>query len=66
MHTCLTVQVYIKIFFANVSFLTLTLLLAMILTGNPKFDPGMRENLLISKYKLILNNNISFMPLYLF
>ena len=65
MHTNITI-LFITILFANVSFLTLTLLLAMILTGNPKFVPEMLESLLISKYKLILNNNISFMPLYLF
>ena len=35
-------------------------------SGNSKFDLEMRESLLISKLKPILNNNISCMPLYLF
>ena len=35
-------------------------------SGNSKFDLEMRESLLISKLKPILNNNISSMPLYLF
>ena len=34
--------------------------------GNSKFNLEMRESLLISKLKPILNNNISSMPLYLF
>ena len=33
---------------------------------NPKFDTEMRESLLISKFKSILNNNVSSTPLYLF
>ena len=35
-------------------------------SGNSMFDLEMRESLLISKLKPILNNNISSMPLYLF
>ena len=35
-------------------------------SDNSKFDFEMRESLLISKLKPILNNNISSMPLYLF
>ena len=35
-------------------------------SGNSKFDLEMRESLLISKLKPILNNNISSRPLYLF
>ena len=35
-------------------------------SGNSKFDLEIRESLLISKLKPILNNNISSMPLYLF
>ena len=35
-------------------------------SGNSKFDLEMRESLLISKLKPVLNNNISSMPLYLF
>ena len=34
-------------------------------SGNSKFDLEMRESLLISKFKPVLNN-ISFTPLYLF
>ena len=35
-------------------------------SSNSKFDLEMRESLLISKFKPILNNNISSTPLYLF
>ena len=35
-------------------------------SGNSKFDLEMRESLLISKLKPILNNNICSMPLRLF
>ena len=35
----------------------------MLTSGNSKFDLEMRESLLISKLKPILNNNISSMPL---
>ena len=35
-------------------------------SGNSKFDLEMRESLLISKLKPMLNNNISSMPPYLF
>ena len=40
---------------------------AILTSGNSKFDVEMRESLLISKLKPILNNNnISSMPPYLF
>ena len=35
-------------------------------SGNSKFDLEMRESLLISKLKPVLDNNISSVPLYLF
>ena len=44
----------------NISDSDFTILLT---SGNSKFDLEMRESLLISKLKPILNNNISSMPL---
>ena len=41
-------------------------LTTILITGNSKLDLEMRESLLISKLKPILNNNIFSMPLYLF
>ena len=40
--------------------------ITILMSGNSKFDLEMRESLLISKLKPVLNNNISSMPPILF